>query len=370
MSKYNRKTIFDYINGNDITEYNIETLEDDYEFMIDVINYTNDKNIYNLCSDKVKKNYVFVKFIINKFKDDLDFICQVADEYLEFVENDIERIELAIIMSEITKNNREYCINYKVLSEATYSANRVEIELIKVQQKDDLEFINEIQMGFLFIVDTYSSSNIIMNYYAEKFINDILTEYEIDFEALLHQRFNNFEEIEKYGINNYLINFISLYDSYLSAYVSCHLEVLNNLKKLMNTFKNRWNHYELLQERERYDTLIDSVHRYMEEHEFECSFGETEILYYIGIELGISEKILEYDNIDIDLEDIKSNFTIDKNNMNLADLRHYQSIKKIMLEIINPDGSKSNQEEHNANRNKISHKSRILKISFLNTNKK
>ena len=59
MNKYNSKVVFDYINGNEIIDYNIDELEDDYEFMMMVINYTNDKNMYNLCSDEVKTNYEF-----------------------------------------------------------------------------------------------------------------------------------------------------------------------------------------------------------------------------------------------------------------------------------------------------------------------
>ena len=103
MSKYNKSLIYDYINGNDIENYNVEELENDYEFMKLVINVSKDKNIYKLCSDKLKNNYEFIKFIIYKFKNDIDFICKVANSYLDITNNEIEEIELNIIMSELTK---------------------------------------------------------------------------------------------------------------------------------------------------------------------------------------------------------------------------------------------------------------------------
>ena len=45
MGKYNNKLIEDYIQGNDIEGYNIDDLENDYDFMISVIVKSNDKNM-------------------------------------------------------------------------------------------------------------------------------------------------------------------------------------------------------------------------------------------------------------------------------------------------------------------------------------
>ena len=77
MKKYGEKLIKDYIEGNDIEEYSIEELENDSEFMIMVINKTNDKNICNLCGDDVKKDPRFVKYLITKFNYDTNFIISI-----------------------------------------------------------------------------------------------------------------------------------------------------------------------------------------------------------------------------------------------------------------------------------------------------
>ena len=107
MKKYNRDLISKYINGEEIIDYNIEELEDDKDFMMQVISISNDYNFYNLCSEKVKLDYDFIKYLILKFKNNINFICDVANEYIEKTEDDFARTELALIMRDLTKNNEE-----------------------------------------------------------------------------------------------------------------------------------------------------------------------------------------------------------------------------------------------------------------------
>ncbi len=365
MSKYNRKVILDYINGNEIVDYDIEELEDDYEFMIEIMNYTNDKNMYNLCSDKVKNNYDFVKFVVNKFRNDLNFICQIADNFLQNVKDELIEMEFVIIMRNLTENkDTEYIRKYEVLSNATFSTKMVEIELIRAQYKEDEEVVNEIQTGFWFIIDRYSCSDIITKFYAQKFIDVIISENNINIEVLLHERFNKYEDLEKNGINNYLIEFINSYDSYLSNYVSCNLDVLKNIKEQMNKAKLRWNFYNSTNEAKKYNAIINGVHEYMQEYGEHCSFEEMEILYYIGNELGIGEKIYKYSYEYVSYEEIVDNFTIEKSMMNFNDLRHYYAIKKLIINIITSGSvNKSEDSEESKNTNRKP-KAKILKIDF------
>ena len=56
--KYSNYVIRKYVNAEEIS-YDIDELEDDPKFMRKVIEYTKDKNMYNLCSNRVKKDYFF-----------------------------------------------------------------------------------------------------------------------------------------------------------------------------------------------------------------------------------------------------------------------------------------------------------------------
>ena len=103
MKKYSKELINKYIKGEDIENYQIEELENNKDFMIQVIKETNDKNIYNLCTEKVKKDYEMVKFMVLTYNGDLNFITDIADKYLKETGDSLERIELTLIMLDLNK---------------------------------------------------------------------------------------------------------------------------------------------------------------------------------------------------------------------------------------------------------------------------
>lgn len=77
----------------------------------------------------------------------------------------------------------------------------------------------------------------------------------------------------------------------------------------------------------------------MDQTEEEGILNETDLLYYAGKELGIIEKILKYEHIDLDIvndiingldnELLKDTFSI-----SFVDKLHYNNIKKIIIAIV------------------------------------
>ncbi len=129
--KYSKKLIWDYITGEEIA--NVEKLEEDSDFMIDVITITQDKKLYSLCSDTIKRNYEFVKFMVEQFKNDKEFIVKVADFYLATVDKqDVTYYELVIIMKKILKY--ENLGESKNLDEAIYRYNIVASTLLATEK--------------------------------------------------------------------------------------------------------------------------------------------------------------------------------------------------------------------------------------------
>ena len=255
MKKYNIETVYNYINGEDITDFTLEELESNTNFMIDVINVSNDKNFYNFTEDNVKTDYRFVKFIINKFKEDENLITVVADTYIENQDNEQNYIELLIIMCNLIKdkNSKNYK-KYKFLLEVNHKSKRLQIELGKL--KMNTEAADNLGMGFLIIYDSFNSSQIILDYYAKAIIEDIFEEYDIVLEDYLHQRFNTFEKIEKIGIKKYILDFIAVYDEMLSSYLSSHIYLLEDISKQLDKIKNNWNKYIETKERKKYNEII------------------------------------------------------------------------------------------------------------------
>ena len=264
-------------------------MENAKNFIMGIINYTNDSNIYNSCSDELKKDYDFVKYLVLKFKDNTDFITMVADYYLDNTDTEIERIELNILMSQLLPNG--LASKYGISSEAAYYTKRVEIEIAKAKDSSLESMIGE---GFLLIFDSYNSSDIILKYYAESMINEIIKDNNINFEKMLHTQFKTPNKIDEFGVNNYIIKFIGYYDSMLSSYISTNLDLINNIRNKIKNIQTNWDKYKENDERKRYNNMLDMVHEYMGISK--SNMFEADILYFVAKELRIKDKVKYYDN--------------------------------------------------------------------------
>ena len=370
-----------YINGEDTPGYNIDDLENNPQFMMAAINLANDVNFYRLCSDNVKTNYEFVKFLIKKLSEisNGDFykskditVCSVANDFikckakeinelvdeiheleLNYASSDIldeknhqlfiaetQRLEIVIIVSDIVKNNPDYLNDfnfYQFLLTAKFDEILVNVKKIEfdLAHKNEFESIQNLAMGFILVIDKYGSSDIVVTYFARKFIISILKKSGFDFEKYIRERFNSFNEIEKIGINTYLLNFLSSYDKHLASYAARHLEVLDEITKELLTIKNRWDWFVSDNEEKKFDILLDAVHKYWEENVVSSNLEEFELLCLIGDELGVLDKILKYGYENIGGEDIISIDKLKLKNMNFADLKHYRDLKALMLQILN-----------------------------------
>lgn len=333
--KYTKEELKKYILGED-TETNIEILENDEMFMLEVMKITRDKNFYLLCSNNVKRNYEFVKEIILIFQNDKEFISEVANTYLENSQDELHVLELLIILCNLYKNIKDLTeAKYSILVESNFQSIRVASELAKLQDPKN----TNIGLGFIYILDKYSSSKIIMDYYAKKMINALFQEEEINLEKYLHQHFQDFGKIENIGINNYLLNFISHYDKVLSDYLCVHIDLLQDLRNQLEKIKKNWKEFEKRLEQVKYEMILNYTHEYMEQFLFDSMYSEAEILYTIARELGIAEKVFYYDNIDEEAYKmfLNSISNDDKKFWRFQDFQRYNHLKEKIITILSLD---------------------------------
>ena len=376
MKKYSKELINKYIKGEDIKSYQIEELEDDKDFMIQVIKETNDKKIYNLCSEKVKKDYEMVKFMVLAYNNDLKFITDIADKYLKEVGDSLERIELALIMLDLTlKKDNEKATKYKMIVDTIFFSKRLEIEICKAKQNDD-DYSREVGMGFWYMFDLYNYSDIVIKFFAKKTIEAIFSEYDINLEQVLHSKFKKAEDIDLQGINNYMINFLGMYDQMLASYISTHIELLSDFFNKISNVIDNWKNYDEKDEKKRYNDMIEQVHEYMENTD--SVMTETDILYYVAKQLGIDEKLAYYDWIsneflvdimeDIDMKDLdysNDDFVTFTINTSITERKYYLDVKKIMLNSLFGNGQFRISKTKDTNSLKRG-KSKMLKIDFNN----
>ena len=148
-------------------------------------------------------------------------------------------------------------------------------------------------MGFWFLFDQYNGSDVILDYYANNIIGEIIRDNNINFEKMLHSQFKSAREIAEMGINNYIVNFIGYYDSMLSSYVSTHLNIIKPIANRIKIIQDDWDKYVSADEAKRYNNMLTMVHEYM--NMSDSNIKEQEVLYYVANELGIKEKVKQYD---------------------------------------------------------------------------
>lgn len=325
--KYDIKTINSYINGDDIDGYTIEELENDKRFMLLVLKYTKDKNMYHLCSNELKQNYNFLLGVIDLFKKDLDFIITIISEYLnnDNISN-IQDLELNIILRNlIDKEKVDDYFLYLFNTRMEYEKDILEIASYKEYIKDNRELLNFIGEGFFIIQDKYEGSKIILDYYAKQFIIDLFDSENINLETLLHESFKTLNNLEKYGINRFLIDIIYKSDNFLGEYISNDISLLDVIKEKIKLIKKRWDNYEFNQENNKWDYLVECIEKYIYDNELEYLFNTKTIMNYLTKKYKIKNNFY---NFDVEIQNIK-------NNMNIFELSQLNNLEKIFLKILN-----------------------------------
>lgn len=306
MKKYTKETIFDYLLGNDIKDFDIDELESNPKFMADVV--CKDKKAYNLCSYEIKANFEFAKKVIENYKNDIDFVVKVFDNYQNSItpkqlDDDIineHLFELNIIMRNITKNsNDEIRLPYVLATNISFSWDEIIYEYSK--QQYDEETRKKLATGFEYQKSLYGHNKTIMNFIAERYIEQIFFD-AMDLEENLHRIYKTYEKYEADGKYKVIVQFISYYDKELASYVAMNAETLSELNKEINRIKNNWNTYNYrLEEQEiekkeydkqKYSRIIDRVKNYCDNHD--CSFDHYDILAYVGKKFGVLDQLKKY----------------------------------------------------------------------------
>ena len=209
INKYNQKLIWKYINGEKIP--NVDKLENDYIFMMQVIKITRDKKMYNLCSKEIKENYQFTKFMVETFKFDKKFIIEIASNYLKkFGEENIKSIELIFLMCELLNESSNYfetdSLSFYLKRNLIYLEEKAIIEA-SLQEEDEITK-QELGLGFIYILyDDLGESEIITKYFAKMYLNEIFyNNKEYSLEQLIHKHFLTNNDLLSVGIKKYILN--------------------------------------------------------------------------------------------------------------------------------------------------------------------
>lgn len=338
--KYNKKILWDFINNKKIPQHIT-----DYNFYIDAINITNDKELYYKCPKEVQNNYTFALFLIDKFKDDTIFIDEVAQNYLDNTpKGDYTYQELIFIMSDLMNFGDKNCMLYKTTKDIIYASKRALIN--EYIYEDGSE---EYGLGFLLVL-LNENSKVITNYFATIFIEEIF--YDIaknELEEIIHMTYKDRFDFVTYGIDNFIIEFTSLFDGYLAYYIKNDPSLIKDVHKYIKKIAKNWNKYVKENYSDKLDELEKAIQAIIEKHK--SSLSIEEIYNYID------KKSILFP-VKISNDDIENNKLLSNKKINVEDYRCLKESLDTTEDIFNCKGEKNQDDKK--------YKSKILEFKQRN----
>ena len=293
MKIFDLKTIYDYINGNDIAGYELEDLENDKKFMFHVLSITKDKNMYQMCSEELRNDLSFIENILPIFKTDEDFVYDVIKEYINNnIENDKGKLQACLLGLQYIKDE-DIVFKLKTIANIVYVAISSEIKMAMLNIEDK-EFLKSLGVGFIVAKETveYELST---RFFAKKYIDQIFDDLG-NLEVYLHETFKNGEMLKEYGVSKFIIDVIKYSDEDLADYVALNFEIVSDYKKKIDKIIRNWNAFEKRNTELRYTVLFESLIEHMCSPEKTLSIDYDLFLYSIFKKYGLERIMFEHDN--------------------------------------------------------------------------
>ena len=296
MKKYSAHFLFDYLMCNDLD--NIDELENDPYFMWRVIDHTNDKRMYEFCSENVKKDFDFVKKLVLKFKDDIEFITKVSNYFIDNYSSDnnfeqLDIIELTMLLSKIIgQTKRKELLVYEI-------NNKLFINSIENNAKTSKYFLKEYE--FALYLEMFGNRKIILDYVANHILKEIYYNSGVKFEEYIHSLNVKKSNIKKMGLKNFLIEHVGLYDEDLKEYVRLNIKLLDEFAKELQIVLNHWDNYEKRMIPKKIDTFDYYLSKYIKENEDYCSLYVYALRQIILKKYGFKSK-QKFCDFDIELK--------------------------------------------------------------------
>ena len=258
--KYNKKTILDYISGNDL-EYDIELLEKDSNFMLDVLNHTKDKKIIQFCDQSLLNDPIFIYNLLDVFKEDRLFCIKLASNFIKKHKNyNVETINVALkaqeINNDIYNQEEEELFDLSLYLQVAY----IEFKIMLENKMKDENLGNTMNFGI--ILCNFPQDDLFKKFIAKNMINDIFNSLEKSFELYIKSGYSSPNYIDNIGSEQFILDLIRGHDEDLADYTEFHLDIIYNkiitLDFIINEWKKEINNYE--------DEISEIIEAFYEQH--------------------------------------------------------------------------------------------------------
>ena len=212
--------------------------------LLEKMRLTKDKDLYFNCSLELFSNFDFITEVIKIFKDDFDFIDEVAERYVKFIpEEDInsnpEYIELCMLLGQYVPEGHQYYEFYTNRLNGIYSIFLLHVMMVK----DQLEGVSE--LGFSILMEDYGDRKNILDYFATRLMDELYHKNHCgSFEDLIHKHCDSPQNVQVEGYEQFFIRNLYGVDDKLSYYVFDNPHLLKDLIEELDEICENWYLYE------------------------------------------------------------------------------------------------------------------------------
>ena len=288
MSKYDKKTVFNYVMGNDIDNFDIDDLENDWQFMKEVFDYTNDKKTYDLCDDILKTNIDLIKYLINKFKYDEDFILEISSNFLSKSDNKLDKLEVQIILKELFGEDKiieDFKFSNVEDTIIFYSGLRADYESV-VKEMNDYKVKQDLQLGFCVFYEEYKDRQILIDFIAKNMILEIFYLINENLVDLILSLYKDKSQVDKTISTKFILDYITNYDKALANYLKVHIDLINDIKISVDRIFKNFEYYK----KNKYKDVIEGIINYIEDYS-----KENKYLYDMFVRICLGKNLKNKD---------------------------------------------------------------------------
>ena len=170
--------------------------------------------------------------MIEYFSHNISFVESVGKEFVKYRDSlhnadliDIHNLEVMIRLNNVYVKHKMEPVNEFTIRALAF---RVSIQSF-ISDYMNRNGIKESGLGFCYVLKLYNESDVICDYFAKAYIQDIFYGEEyMKLEELLHNKFKDRNKVINKGMKNFLIEYIANYDQSLSLYLINKNELLNH----------------------------------------------------------------------------------------------------------------------------------------------
>lgn len=248
--------ILDYISGNDIPEEELERLEDNEEFMLEVLKRTKDKATAFYASDRLLKNPSYIRKVIELFKEDIKFVTKIVDKYESLAEPitdpnilSVENIafdELTVTLANIFKKTQDdRFMKYQMYASGLTKVFQLSILFGCLENESLVEefFGNSNNLKPEYVLLAYQDSPILADFHIRNIIDNEFEDENFTLEELIHYYFTGVKDPKDIENLEMLLAAISEKNPNLKSYLRDNPQYLQDRIKTVEYIKKAWKQY-------------------------------------------------------------------------------------------------------------------------------